>query len=293
MQIFLSWSGNRSGAFAHELRAWLPCILQAVNPWMSAHDIRAGARWNSDLDNALNDISFGIICLTNENLFAPWIYFEAGALAKSVEHAHLCPYLLGIEPSDIPDGPLAQFQAKRTNKEETLQLVQTINEALGSSRIPTDSLDRAFQKWWPDLEASIQGLRNEPLQASEAIERPERELIVEVLERVRALSTVTMTTQGSTIGDVTARAMHQLDQRLERILRCSELAASEQNAVIYSTAQAMWNAAECVLEEIVMDLQHTEGDCAASCLAKVRRIEAALMEFARAPHTEPNFQATR
>jgi hypothetical protein len=59
--------------------------------------------------------SFGIICVTRENVQTPWVLFEAGALAKSLEGARVIPLLLDLDFRDIT-GPLAQFQAKKVEK---------------------------------------------------------------------------------------------------------------------------------------------------------------------------------
>jgi hypothetical protein len=112
MKLFLSWSGARSQAIAEALREWLPKVIQAVKPWMSAIDIDRGARWSSDIAVELSDTSFGILCITPENLNAPWIHFEAGALSKTLEKSLVCPYLLELEPTDLK-GPLVQFNAAR------------------------------------------------------------------------------------------------------------------------------------------------------------------------------------
>jgi hypothetical protein len=50
-----------------------------------------------------------------ENQVAPWILFEAGALAKTIESTFVVPYLIDLEPPNINRGPLKQFQAKRAN----------------------------------------------------------------------------------------------------------------------------------------------------------------------------------
>ena len=83
MKVFISWSGERSRSIAEALREWLPDVIQAVKPWLSAEDIDKGARWSSDLAHELEDAHVGVICLTPENLEEPWIHFEAGALSKT------------------------------------------------------------------------------------------------------------------------------------------------------------------------------------------------------------------
>jgi len=88
------------------------------------------------------------------------------------------------------------------------------------------------------------------------------------------------------------RVISRVDQQLARILTCSELVAANKNQVIYSTANAMWEAAESILEQVVMELQHTEGDCARYCLERVRKIEEALLKFKREPYVDQNLFAS-
>jgi hypothetical protein len=73
MNIFISWSGERSRAVGDLLDDWLQCVIQALNPWMSSKDIDRGALWFSEITNQLKDTTLGIICLTKENLNKPWI----------------------------------------------------------------------------------------------------------------------------------------------------------------------------------------------------------------------------
>ena len=79
MKIFISWSGPRSKAMAEALKEWLPNVIQAVDPWVSSSDIDAGMRWTPALAEQLQQTQLGILCLTAENLNAPWLLFEAGA----------------------------------------------------------------------------------------------------------------------------------------------------------------------------------------------------------------------
>jgi hypothetical protein len=184
MKVFISWSGARSKAIANRLRTWLPDVIQGVKPWMSATDIDAGARWGQRVQGELQESRFGIICLTRTNQTAPWILFEAGALAKSIDDTFVCPYLIDLEPSELLAGPLVQFQAKRAKEQDTLDLVRTINRAQNDA-LPVEQLERTFAKWWPDLEGELASLPKDDGPASTP--RPVNEMVEEILVAVREL----------------------------------------------------------------------------------------------------------
>ena len=111
MKIFLSWSGDRSGAVAAAFREWLPNVIQALQPWLSSANIDQGTRWSSEVAAQLQETRVGIICLTPENISAPWLLFESGALSKTLAQTHVCTYLIGLEPTDL-GWPLAMFQGE-------------------------------------------------------------------------------------------------------------------------------------------------------------------------------------
>lgn len=156
MKVFISWSGRRSRAVAEGLRGWLPDVIQAVDPFISS-DINAGARWFSEVGDQLSDTNFGIICLTRENQQRQWLMFEAGALAKVTQDSFVVPYLIDMEPGEI-EGPLEQFQAKRTSKEETLELVSSINSAMEGGNLDSAQLQRLFDVFWPSLQETLENL---------------------------------------------------------------------------------------------------------------------------------------
>jgi hypothetical protein len=83
--VFISWSGKRSKSAAQSLYDWLPLVLQSVRPWMSEEDIQKGSRGLDEIGRALEGIKIGVICLAPENLTAPWILYEAGALSKTLD----------------------------------------------------------------------------------------------------------------------------------------------------------------------------------------------------------------
>jgi len=150
MEIFLSWSGDESRAVAKSLKEWLPLIFQSINPWLSSSDISPGDRWANKLASVLDKIDIGIISLTPDNLEAPWVLFEAGALSKSLKSGRIIPFLFHVNSYALK-GPLAQFHAVDANKEGTRKLVHAINKLNPSSFRREQTLDTVFEAFWPDL----------------------------------------------------------------------------------------------------------------------------------------------
>jgi TIR domain-containing protein len=182
MRVFISWSGQRSAAVADALRYWLPKVIQALEPWMSADDIEKGTRWRSGLASELEQSSIGIICLTRENLDSTWIHFEAGALSKQQQNTYVCTLLFDLEPTDVRE-PLAQFQHTRAIKDDLRRLISTINNTLNDLKLPESELSETFEMWWPKLEERLLPIRDLPSQLGPI--RTDRELLEEILNLVR------------------------------------------------------------------------------------------------------------
>lgn len=184
MKVFISWSGERSRKLAEVLKGWLPAVIQALKPYFTPDDIEKGARWNNEISKELEQSSVGIICLTRANLQAPWLMFEAGALAKSIEKSRVIPLLFDVKPLDL-QGPLLQFQAASFKRDDIKKVMKTINAALGEAVLDSQVLDSVFEKWWPELEAQVRHVMEagEPEQEREL--RTDREILEEILELCR------------------------------------------------------------------------------------------------------------
>jgi hypothetical protein len=182
MNVFISWSGQKSLALAEALREWLPLVLHYVKPWLSETDVPAGSRWPSELAQQLEKSTFGIVCLTRENLREPWMLFEVGAISKIVGGSAVCPYLLDIQFQDLY-GPLAQFQAKKTDKKSTLELVRAINQ-LAELRVSSDALEELFIALWPKLSRLI---KNIPPHSTPSFPRKMGEVLEDLVFSVRRL----------------------------------------------------------------------------------------------------------
>ncbi len=157
VKIFLSWSKARSSGVAECLHSWLPNVLQIADPWISTTGIRAGVDFAQVLRQELAEADFGIIFLTKENCRSPWMLFEAGAVAKAFSKANLCPYLIDLEPSELPS-PLSLFQAVSADETGTLKLVNAINSASDSITLSGSRVQLSFEQWWPKLKAELEEL---------------------------------------------------------------------------------------------------------------------------------------
>lgn len=191
MKIFLSWSGDLSNSLAKILYEWLPMVINDVQPYLSEEEIRKGARWSADVAKELEAKNFGILCLTPENIEAPWILFEAGSLAKVVDNSRVSPLLFGIKPSDLR-GPLSQFQATAFHEADVLRLIMSINKA---NTKPLDDMlvGRTFIALWPVLKAKVDTcLENAPTREPElpvtGLQHPEIIRLNDIAEEILVLT---------------------------------------------------------------------------------------------------------
>lgn len=187
MKVFISWSGNVSWKVAVIFRDWLPSVIQSLEPYVSSEDIDKGARWSTDIAKELEDSTFGILCVTKENLEAPWLSFEAGALSKTMEKTFVTPFLFDIKRSEVK-GPILQFQSTIFQKDDIKKMVQTLNKACGDSGISEARLDKSFEVWYPTLEEELNELKNKNLSASEDVKTEEISHSSEILEEILELS---------------------------------------------------------------------------------------------------------
>jgi hypothetical protein len=187
MKVFISWSGDASRQIATKLYEWLPMVLQSVQPYMSSESIDKGTRWASSIASELEGTGVGIVVLTPDNLRAPWIYFEAGALAKVVGDAKLAPLLCGLKPSDIGT-PLSQFQVTIFNKEDVLKLMKSINACAGDEALPDQRLEKMLGALWDDLEKDISPIIAQAISAHGGAPKRKEEDASDILEELLVLS---------------------------------------------------------------------------------------------------------
>jgi hypothetical protein len=184
--VFISWSGPRSKHVAKALKKWVPLILQSTTTFMSDTDIAKGSRWRTEIAQHLEGAGFGIICLTPENLDRPWVLFEAGALAKHLSD-RVCPYLWDMEKSAVPE-PLAEFQKAKAEKDDTFDMLKSINAVLPVGSITESDLRITFDAMWKTLEEDLNETPKAPTKTSRAKKKDPDEMLELILDEVRTLS---------------------------------------------------------------------------------------------------------
>ena len=187
MNIFISWSGERSQLVAQLLKRWLKCVLQATEPWISSEDIERGSMWFQDISNSLGNCNIGIICLTKENLYAPWILFESGCLLKGLSSNRVCTLLVDLEPKDVTP-PLSQFNHTFPTKQSMYKLVSMLNERLEYGKLDERTLDNVFDTYWASFDKDFyQILETTDQVAPTNTERTEKDVLTEILYTVRSV----------------------------------------------------------------------------------------------------------
>ncbi len=154
LRVFVSYSGTTSRRVAEHLVEFIKNVL-SVSPWIG---IEAGNRWFGILTERLGEAVFGILCLTTENLTAPWIHFEAGALSRDV-NIPVVPFLFDILPKDVRD-PLKQFQTVGCDDRNGVRtLIYSISR---SCHIPSDmaEINRSFDNYWNGFYDQLVNLRS-------------------------------------------------------------------------------------------------------------------------------------
>jgi hypothetical protein len=182
VKVFISWSGERSKLLAVALREWLRPILQSVEVWMSEADIDAGDRWGQEVARELSSCNFGIICVTPENLGAPWLLFESGALAKSLEGSKVIPLLFELELRDI-SGPLAQFQAKKFDRNGLSEVANSINKTLPTP-VADEVVKSLLDAMWPSIQHKIEAVPKREGDAKRV--RSQADILEELVAGVRS-----------------------------------------------------------------------------------------------------------
>jgi hypothetical protein len=152
---------------------------------MSDADIEKGASGLVEVRTKLAGMKVAISCLTPENLSAPWILYEAGALSKTIDdRSRLCTLLIAnLGTKDVPN-PLGMFQHTVLEKGDIWKLIQTLNNAMGEDAVAPEIVQDAFETtFWPRLDDRIKELP--PYEGPEPPKRDTEDMLAELLDYAR------------------------------------------------------------------------------------------------------------
>jgi anti-anti-sigma regulatory factor len=149
MNIFLSWSGSRSGRAARALKHWVEVELAPLTAWASHEDLEPGVRWNRTLHEQLKGAVAGVLLVTRENLQSPWLLYEAGCLAIATSSHRIIPYLIDVFESQLPS-PLKQFQCVPSSRDGAWLLIRELLKYVEPPRFEAD-VRRRFDATWEVL----------------------------------------------------------------------------------------------------------------------------------------------
>ncbi len=190
-KVFISWSGERSKQLALALREWIPTVVDKVDPFVSDIDIEKGTKGLDKLDKELESTKHGILCLTPENLRAPWINYEAGSLAKFTETRRIWTVLFNVSVSDVQKAnvPYAQFQHTQVEDEkDVVKLLASIYQA-AEHDTSANTIKTRVHRGWPDLQEKLKAISTEAIVSTKPT--PEQ-MIVDLHQHLRSTKSLGM-----------------------------------------------------------------------------------------------------
>lgn len=163
-------------------------VIQAIKPWFSTVDIDKGEAWLTAIQTSLSESKgMGVFCMTPDNVSAPWLAFEAGALA-SQDRGRVATFLHGVDASAIKP-PISLFQATNAiEREDVFNLLRNLNGRLES---PLDAglLQRTFDANWNDLQTRLSAILPATKKARPSADSSS-EMLTEILNTVRRLERI-------------------------------------------------------------------------------------------------------
>ena len=186
MKTFISWSGDLSRQVARLLSSWIQDVLQGTETWVSTDDIDKGSLWFGDISEQLTQTNIGILCLTRENIRAPWVLFEAGSLAKGLSKSRVCPLLINLRHTDL-DPPLSQFNGTLPNKDDMLKLIKTINSHNSGNQLSDGRVQKSFDRWWEEFQSKFAAILATYKPTNDIQRKSLEDMVEEILEISRSL----------------------------------------------------------------------------------------------------------
>jgi hypothetical protein len=181
---------------AEALHGFLRRVIQSARPFHSDKDIAAGDFGDPEIRAALKTVVFAIVCCTPENVTAPWLNYEAGAIAERLEGC-TAPLILGSKPEALDRSPIFRLQAREADRAGTLFVVQSLNAKLPQP-LADDILAEAFDTHWTKLDETWKAI---PAAVTKTPARTDREMLEEVVGLCREIARETQASRSEALHD--------------------------------------------------------------------------------------------
>jgi hypothetical protein len=183
VHIFISWSGEATRPLSQAFKLFFERVLAGhATVWTSSSDLVAGDRFNESIAGNLIKADVGVLLITRQNMRAPWILFESGALAHKEINRGAIPILVDLERSEL-ESPLSQFQ---NIQGADLSGMKVILETLSTkTNLSPDALEALLERFWPNLESALSDARDAA--ASSTATPNEAMQISELADKINAL----------------------------------------------------------------------------------------------------------
>lgn len=147
-KIFICWSGESSKKIATELKSLLERKIfsgTGLICFVSELDIASGTDWWNKIQRELKTSKIGILCITKENLSAPWIYFEAGAM---VAHGvRTIPLLINCHGDRLEKTPINRnHRVDFHSKQQFIKMIVDINDAMSLQNVSKENLEATAEQ---------------------------------------------------------------------------------------------------------------------------------------------------
>lgn len=161
--IFISWSADCSNAIAEELKRTLEqdVFKGSVNCFVSTQGIASGEDWYDKIKNELKASSLGIMCITKENIKAPWLYFEAGALVSN--DLRVIPLLINCDQKSLENSPIRTKQSIQFyNPDRVYKMFEDIRKQLKLlNDLSPEELDKRYKDAYNKMKENLKPVLDE------------------------------------------------------------------------------------------------------------------------------------
>jgi hypothetical protein len=154
-KIFISWSGENSKIIAREIKIILEDVIfkgRGLNCFVSDVDIASGADWWNKIKGELMTCKLGILCVTKENVKAPWLYYESGAMVA--RNVPTIPLLINCSDSALDGSPLKSKQCVDFYDQiKFIRMIRDINNQF--DLLPPDQMDAIAKDGYEKLKLKL------------------------------------------------------------------------------------------------------------------------------------------